>query len=162
MCGLYLYVLDVCLTRASDASLGGCSRETEQKTENQGKQNRKQRIRGNRTEIRVSKETEQKTECQGNQNRNHSFRGNRTENRVSGETEQKTEFPNRNQSFRGVWGNNVMDTHLKCHIQFLPEFNIRLAEQKLIITIRCQHAAMSFLLFCVLDLGNDGHFNSFK
>ena len=82
MCGLYLYVLDVCLTRASDASLGGCSRETEQKTENQGKQNRKQRIRGNRTEIRVSKETEQKTEFQGKQNRKQSFQ---TEIRVSGE-----------------------------------------------------------------------------
>ena len=89
MCGLYLYVLDVCLTRASDASLGGCSRETEQKTEFQGKQNRNQSFKGNRTENRVSGESEQKSQFQGKQNRKQSFRGNRTENRVS---KQKSEF----------------------------------------------------------------------
>ena len=93
MCGLYLYVLDVCLTRASDASLGGCSRETEQKTE----------FRGNRTENRESGETEQKSEFQRKQNRKQSVRGIRTEITVSGETEQKTEFQgkqNRKQSFQ--------------------------------------------------------------
>ena len=92
MCGLYLYVLDVCLTRASDASLGGCS-----------SLNRKQRIRGNRTGNRESGETEQKSEFQRKQNRKQSVRGNRTEIRVSGETKQKTEFQgkqNRKQSFQ--------------------------------------------------------------